>query len=206
MSFINLFSKRCFSDKSYKIHAYIEKHSYKDFINNGEFSYKIEYDNGFYLNYSTLSKNITLPSGIVLNLSANTIETLNSAVEEMLNEQSNPDSTPESNKAVFNKYMKVTPDTEYDKAFSQFCLFCGNYGILSVIYSIVNNNGGKSFDIKIINTNNNFSYSCVIKTSADKDNKTSSGSIDGINDVVSKLLETKDYNTPITLKISIKEI
>lgn len=205
MSFINLFSKRCVSDKSYRVQTYIKKYDcLKDVAQANNII--VEYKNGFYCNHITAFADantaenikINLPSGIILTIKISVDDLPKAFLDEI---QNTNDAT-----VLIDKYITVTPiDKKNDVIFAittaMQCLF-------SVSYPIINNNGGKSFDIRITNTKNNYTYSCNIKTGADKDNKTSSGSIDdaSISNSLKKLLEVNEYNTPIIFKFNIKEL
>lgn len=205
MSFINLFSKRCVSDKSYKVQTYIKKYDcLKDVLQANNII--VEYKNGFYCNQITTFADANTAENIKIKLSSGIILTIRISVDDLpkafLDEMQNTNDTT----VLIDKYMTVTPIDQKNNvivaiASAMQCLF-------SVSYPIINNNGGKSFDIKVTNAKNNYSYSCNIKTGADKDNKTSSGSIDdaNISNDLKKLLEVNEYNTPIIFKFNIKEL
>lgn len=205
MSFINLFSKRCVSDKSYRVQTYIKKYDcLKDVAQANNII--VEYKNGFYCNHITAFADANTAENIKINLPSGIILTIKISVDDLpkafLDEIQNANDAT----VLIDKYITVTPiDKKNDVIFAietaMQCLF-------SVSYPIINNNGGKSFDIRITNTKNNYTYSCNIKTGADKDNKTSSGSIDdaSISNSLKKLLEVNEYNTPIIFKFNIKEL
>jgi len=202
MSFINLFSKRCFSDKSYKIHTYISKRDgFKDIVEESGKSFTVKYLNGFYCNVTKTSTlpdasqdiQIKLPSGIALTIAIQVADLPNGFLEELKN--------AEDAIVFLDKYMEITPIDQKQQAYLTF-LTSATASTISLNYHIGYDNGGKTFKIRIVNINNNNSVSCEIKTSADKDGFYSSGTAD----VVDNLDKLLDSTSPTILKFYIKEI